>query len=312
MITRISTVGMSREAWLSVRKNTIGGSDAAAIIGLDHYRSPYAVWAEKTGRLAETEDNEAMRIGRDLEDYVAKRFSEKTGKKVRRDNSIIYNSDYPFAHANIDRVIIGEDAGLECKTTSTLNLKQFKRGLFPDRYYVQCMHYLAVTGKKRWYLAVLILGKGFEIFEIERDEDEITALMSSERNFYDNYLQPDEAPAIDGTASTTEAVNEIYSEEEGGNASLLGLEEACSMLEEIAKQERKCKELKMHYQNIIKTAMKLCETAENEKYSITWKTQERRTFNEEGFRTVYPGIDLSPFFKTSKSRVFKFKILEEF
>ena len=29
-------------------------------------------------------DNEAMREGRDLEEYVARRFMEETGKKVRR------------------------------------------------------------------------------------------------------------------------------------------------------------------------------------------------------------------------------------
>lgn len=70
-IQKISTKGMSREEWLMRRRKTIGGSDAAGIVGLSRWTSPFSVWADKTGRAAEKEDTEAMRQGRDLEDYVA-------------------------------------------------------------------------------------------------------------------------------------------------------------------------------------------------------------------------------------------------
>ena len=77
----IPTANMSREEWLAQRKHTIGGSDAAGIVGLSKWSSPYSIWADKTGRLPEKEDTEAMRLGRDLEDYVAKRWMEATGMK---------------------------------------------------------------------------------------------------------------------------------------------------------------------------------------------------------------------------------------
>ncbi len=102
-LKRIDTRNMQREQWLQIRRKTIGGSDAAAIVGLSHYSTPYSVWANKTGRIPDAEDNEAMRQGRDLEEYVAKRWEEATGKSVRRCNVILYNSQYPFAHADIDR-----------------------------------------------------------------------------------------------------------------------------------------------------------------------------------------------------------------
>ena len=117
-IKKVSTVGMSREDWLEQRRHTIGGSDAAGIIGLSKWSSPVSVWADKTGRLPDKLDTEAMRLGRDLEGYVARRWMEATGKKVRRLNAMLYNELYPFAHADIDREVIGERAGLECKTTS--------------------------------------------------------------------------------------------------------------------------------------------------------------------------------------------------
>ena len=84
MLDTISTAKMSHEEWLEERRKSIGGSDAAAVIGMSRFASPYTVWMDKTGRLPEKEDTEAMRIGRDLEEYVAKRFEEASGKKVRR------------------------------------------------------------------------------------------------------------------------------------------------------------------------------------------------------------------------------------
>ena len=131
-LKRIDTRSMPRAEWLELRKKTIGGSDAAGIVGLSAYATPYTVWANKTGRLPDSEDNEAMRQGRDLEEYVAKRWMEATGKAVRRCNAMLYNSLYPFAHADIDRSVIGENAGLECKTTSTLNIRQFHGVDFPE------------------------------------------------------------------------------------------------------------------------------------------------------------------------------------
>ena len=125
---------LSHDEWLALRRKGIGGSDAASIMGVSAYSSPYRVWADKTGRLEPLEDNEAMRQGRDLEAYVAERFTEATGKKVRRNNYMIFSKKYPFMLANIDRLIVGENAGLECKTTNFLNLKQFKN--FPSHIIV--------------------------------------------------------------------------------------------------------------------------------------------------------------------------------
>ena len=79
---RISTKGMSREEWLKLRKTGIGGSDAGAICGLNPYSSPMKVYQEKTTEEDEDLDCEAMRQGRDLEEYVARRFTETTGLKV--------------------------------------------------------------------------------------------------------------------------------------------------------------------------------------------------------------------------------------
>ena len=158
---RIQTTGMAREEWLTERKNGIGGSDAGAVCGMNPYRSPLAVNQDKTGTETDDADSESMRQGRDFEDYVARRFTEQTGKKERRANAIYKSTEYPFMYANVDRLIIGENAGLECKTASAYSADKWKDGHIPESYQFRCHHYMAVIGADAWYIAVVILGKDF-------------------------------------------------------------------------------------------------------------------------------------------------------
>ena len=304
-ITEIPTVNMPHEEWLLRRMGSIGGSDASALIGLNPYMSAYTLWALKRGRIAPPEENEAMRIGHDLEEYVAKRFTEKTGKRVRRRNSMIYNSDYPFAHANIDRQIVGEDAGLECKTTSVLNLRRFKNGEYPATYYVQCQHYMMVTGLQKFYLAVLILGRDFLVFEIARDEEEIAALAAAERTFW-VHVEQDTPPATDGTQSTADTLDAIYP---GGGESI----DLTPCLEaiyqaELARSVKEDAENRMkEAQAVIKQYMGDSELGTADDYCVVWKPQSRRTFDAKAFAAAHPEIDLNPFYRESTSRIFKIK-----
>ena len=80
----ISTLNLNKESWLKYRKQGIGGSDAGAVCGLNPYRTAIQVYYDKTSDSIEDVDNEAMRQGRELEEYVAKRFCEASGKNVRR------------------------------------------------------------------------------------------------------------------------------------------------------------------------------------------------------------------------------------
>lgn len=210
----IDTRDLSREQWLEYRRMGIGGSDAAAILGMNAYRSPLMVYADKTGQTTDDFDNEAMRIGRDLEDYVAKRFTEQTGKKVRRLNAMLQHEMHPFMLANVDRIVVGENAGLECKTTSIFNRTDFESGAVPPSYYWQCQHYMAVTGYPLWYLAVLVMGKSFHAIEIPRNEAHIEKLIEAEAEFWDR-VQLKDPPYPTGLAGESEVLQAIYPQAEG-------------------------------------------------------------------------------------------------
>ncbi len=325
-LIRISTKGMSREEWLAERRKAIGGSDTSAILGLNPYATPYTVWADKTGRLPEKEDTEAMRIGRDLEQYVTDRFAEKSNKRTRKLNAIIKNPAYPWASANIDRDIVGEDSGLECKTTSVLNLSKFKGGEFPLTYYSQATHYLAITGCSRWYVAVLVLGQGFMIYQMTRIENdpcpewcessvyvsdaEIAALMAAERDFWE-FVKNDTPPALSGEKADSDALGAIYTGGDADTVNLLGmtdiLERRAAIKNRIAELETGLAECEQE----IKQAMGNAERGQASGYIVSWKPQTRSTFDAKRFAKENPDVDLSGYYNVSHFRKFDVKALAE-
>lgn len=301
---------MPREKWLEERRKGIGGSDAAAIVGLNPWATPYTVYMDKLGLLPEKEDSEAMRQGRDLEEYVAQRFTEQTGKRVQRCNYMAHSRLYPFARADIDRRVVGENAGLECKVTATLDIGQFHGVEFPERYYAQCVHYLAVTGADRWYLAVLVLGKEFHVYTLERDEAEIAALMAAEADFW-KLVENQTPPDVSGMDADTEAVGKVYSDSDGESIELFGMEECFRRLEVAEATLKVAKQTKDEILNQIKERMKTAEQGSCAGFSCTWKTQERRALDLKALREDYPDIPFDDYMNVSKSRPFRWKLVKE-
>lgn len=297
----------SREEWLELRKKYIGGSDAASVVGLNDYQSPYALWTEKMGIAPAFEGNLRTRVGTELEPVIAKLFEEETGKKVQNCNFTLINDVFPWAVADVDRMVIGEDAILEIKSTSALNLKHYKNGDYPARFYVQVMHYLAVTGKQKAYLAVLIGNSDFRIFEIERDEDEISALMEAEKQFY-GYMQSGEEPPAN--AVDVESIELAHPASNGTSIELFGqqniMREYLELKARIAALEKEADGIAA----VLKQDMGDAEKGTDGEYIVTWANRTRTTFDKKAFQKDNPNIDLSKWEKTSNYRAFSIKKLE--
>lgn len=198
-------MGLTKEQ-INERKGYIGGSDAAAVLGLSRYKTILQVWAEKTGTIEpdDISDKLNVRLGNKMEAIVSELFTEETGKKVHRVNETLFHPNYPFIGANIDRLIVGENAGLEIKTTSAWMAKNFEGDELPAEYILQCYHYMAVTGKPKWYLAVLIGNNDFKIKVLERDEKIIKQIIAKEVDFWEKFVIPKTMPeAISARDSDT-------------------------------------------------------------------------------------------------------------
>lgn len=301
-ITKVKT--SSHEEWKELRSHYIGGSDAAAVVGLNSFSSPYALWAEKTGKVPGFSGNLATEVGTYLEEFVAQKFTTETGKKVRKCNQSFFNSDYPWAIANIDREIIGEDAGLEIKTTSELNMKKFRGGEYPANYYCQCVHYMAMTGKQRWYLAVLIGNRDFRWFTIERDEAEIAALMAAEADFWE-MVKNNTPPVADGSQATTAAIKTIYAESNEDTVDLTLENTALAQYIAIGKQIAELESMRDEAANKIKSFMGDAGGGECDGFRVSWKSSTRRTFDSKRFAKENPGLDLAGYYKETSTRTFR-------
>jgi putative phage-type endonuclease len=303
----VSTNNLSHEEWLRYRKMGIGGSDAGAICGLNPYSTAIHVYADKIKEEIEDNDNEAMRQGRDLEEYVARRFTEETGLKVRRANSIFYNEEHPFMFANVDRLLVGELVGLECKTTNILNADKWKDGDVPPHYLIQCYHYMAVTGAKAWYIAVLILGKEFKYARIERDEEIIQNLIQLEEEFWNNHVCARVMPEPDGSKAAEEVINQYFGSALQKDAILLqGFDDNLKRREELNELIGRLEQEKKKIEQEIKLFMADAEVAANDSYRITWKNTATSKLDTERLKLERPDI-YKKYCKVTNSRRFLIK-----
>ncbi len=217
----IKTNDLTREAWLNVRKNGIGSSDAAAAVGLNPYKSQLELWMEKTGREANLpkpdpdDDSSPMYWGTLLEAFVATHYTKKTGKKIRRINAVLQHPEYSWMLANLDREVMGssEVQILECKTAGMNGARLWKEGV-PEYVQLQVMHQLAVTGKAAADVAVLVCGNEFRTYRIERDETMIARLIELEAQFW-QYVETDTPPPADGSDSADTALRALYPQDCG-------------------------------------------------------------------------------------------------
>lgn len=287
----ISIKDMSREEWLRMRKAGIGGSDAGAICGLNPYVSPMKVYIEKTTDVVDLEDNEAMRQGRDLEEYVATRFTEETGMKVRRTNFMYFNKNHPFMFANVDRMIAGENAGLECKTASAYSASLWDNGNVPSQYIIQCNHYMAVTGADRWYLAVVILGKSFRYICVERDEKAISDLIQIEERFWNDNVVKRIPPEPDGSDASEQYLKALYDRATSGKElRLSGYDQELKRHNDLDELINKLEKEKRAIEEKIKMTMEDAETAYTDNYVISWKQYDQERFDSKKLRVENPDL----------------------
>ncbi len=317
MYTKIPVGGLDRKAWLRLRRTGIGGSDAGAVCGLNPYSSPMKVYQDKicdmpeeqnSGEMTENsgtgETNEAVRQGHDLEDYVARRFMEATGLKVRRSNYMYRSLANPFMIADVDRLIAGEDAGLECKTVSAYNADKWKDGEIPMHYIVQCYHYMAVTGKRTWYIAAVILGREFLYRKLEWDDGLIKRLTETERYFWTAYVEKGVMPDPDGSRACDAVLEQYFHTAKKESAiALTGFDEKLDRREEILAQIAGLEQEQSRIEQEVKLYMKENERAASGRYRVTWSSVESTRLDIGRIRREKPEV-YRDYAKTSSTRRF--------
>ena len=203
----------NRQDWLEARQGRIGGSDAAAILGMNPYKTNVQLWEEKTGRRQSEDISEKpyVKYGIEAEEPLRQlfRLDFPEYQVMYKEGNMWLNDDIPWGHASLDGWLMDQDGrqGIwECKTTEIMRSGQndLWKGRIPDNYYIQLLHYFLVTG---FDFAVLKGQLKFDIdgelwlqtkhYKIERSEvqEDIGFLKEKEFEFWQRIKQ-DKPPAL--------------------------------------------------------------------------------------------------------------------
>ena len=187
------------------RSKYIGGSDIGALLGLSPFKSPLAVWMEKTGKEVKALDSLPLRFGSFVEEFVANEYAKATGFALRHDESIYIHPDHSYMSAHIDRFVHSDGLDqpatkiLECKTANPFSRAQWGdpgSDQIPLHYLTQVTWYLAITGIERADIAVLIGNTDFRIYTIIRDPELENLVLEKAHHFWHEHVLKDIPPPV--------------------------------------------------------------------------------------------------------------------
>ena len=300
-----STENLPYEEWLEFRKTGIGGSDASVVCGINEYKTPIELWMEKLNNLPPQEAGESAYWGTQLESIVREEFTKRTGIEVNLVKQLLQSEEHPFMLANLDGVCndpIYGDCIFEAKTASAFMANEWEDSI-PDEYMLQIQHYMAVTGYKVAYIAVLIGGNTFRWRLVERDDELIKILIELEERFW-GYVKNGTPPPIDGSEACAKYLAETYSESVANSAVELPVEAeklfkdyntACEKLDKVTEEKQLA-------ENKLKQLLGNNEMGKIGGNIVSWKSVSQERLDTKTLKSEHPTLYKKYANKTSYRR----------
>lgn len=289
---------IDRTEWLEARRKGIGGTDAAAILGLSRYRSAIDVWEDKLGLVPERPRSAAMEWGLRLETVLADAYTETTGRRVRRVGMrrAHHVTDFPML-GSIDRETYlgapGEVVRIvelkKKRTDSDLSADGPPEKRIPADWYVQVQHYLEVAQRDVADVAILVGGTDFRVIEIPRDPDFGLDLRAEEGAFWRDYVLAEVQPEV--TADDLDYLSRKYplsaEDEKVATSEVALLVERILELDDAKKDlERERNEARAKVEEFLGTSAKLLAPAG----TVSWKSHDVTRVGWKEYAGVLEGL----------------------
>lgn len=292
--------------WLALRQQGITATDAAVIANLSPYKTPYALWAYKTGRAVEPPVGDAALRGTILEPAVAAWYEQTHGVKLRESHGVVVLKRSPWAMASLDRTIVGSPGIVEIKTSAS---PRWLMGV-PDEVQAQVQWQMLITDAPWCDVVALLGGLKFEVTRVERDRKYQALLFLKCEEWRLRHIIDDVPPAVVGEDSAVYAETVPQASDEWTQADG-GLERIASLYSE------KVYEAKLLDTEIADLAMQIKEAIGDRQgvigagWSATWRQNKAsrkvdwtRLAAEQGISTDTVNAYT---LETPGARVFKFK-----
>jgi putative phage-type endonuclease len=287
--------------WLKNRSRGIGGSDIGPICGVSPFTSARQIYLNKTGQFQDAfkpgeAAQERMHFGHMLEPIVADEFVLRSGKKVIEANATLVHNEYPWALANVDRLIV-DDAGipygvLECKTTSEYNDDEWSQGDILLAYIYQLNWYLWVTGLEYGAFACLVGGNKFYYYEVFRNDELIKdTLFPAADKFWNDNVKNLIEPEMQ--AADTDFANSLFAKVQKNSEITLDDAVANELATTIFDCKAKIKELTSimeEAQNRIKDRLKDNEIGYTKDFTIKWSPRSQMRVDTDKFKMNFPEV----------------------
>ena len=301
--------------WLEWRRNGIGASDVAGILGLSPWASPWSVWADKVGLSEGPDESEAMEFGKRAEPMLGGYFTDRTGLQIAGEQTWCTHPEYPFMLATVDGFVFESDADyidravcdaiavVEFKTTSEAPWDEV-----PAHYACQATHIANVTGFDVVWFGVLHLAFGrptFRVHEFTPDAEDRAFVDEAVTRFWHDHVLTGTPPPTDGKEATTRALGEAWDDTTDEPVELT--EPMRRQLNDLADLKANIKRLEMlraEMENEIKAALADHELGAVDGWKVSWKSQTRTSIDTKALRAGMPEV-AEKFTNESTTRVLR-------
>ncbi|QIG58755.1 RecE-like exonuclease [Gordonia phage DatBoi] len=220
--------------WHAARAKAIGGSEISAVVGLNPWESYFSLYYRKRdgGLISPVVENDVMHWGTMHEPTIYREFSEGDGTfgptlktlfpagHTMTTGDTFRDLNRPWMNVNPDGLIWDEQGNcvalLEIKTSAQgtgWGPKGSKQ--IPIYYLCQVMYYAAVMRVPKIYVAVLISGWDYRVYEFDYSAEDAQMLIDAGQQFMDNLAAGIE-PNLDRHMATYEILRELHPDMDAG------------------------------------------------------------------------------------------------
>lgn len=310
---------------VSARRDFLGGSDIAAILGISPWASPYSVWCEKVG-LCDPEHDESTQdrldAGKDAELYLAAQFRRHEGLELCGEEMELLDPVRPWARGHCDALVfdgnvepdLGPDfaldyalGGWEAKTDR--NFAPWTE--VPAHYLAQIQWYMGLTCLERWWVTVGFGGWRTKTYLVERDQSDIDYMLKRADEFWNDHVLTGEPPQADAHPATTSALGQAWPDADDtlfADVRHIALYERALLARAAVKAAEAAQ---AEIDNHLRAAMGDCSTLMSAgRVLATWKPQTRRTIDTKALKADLPDV-AEKFTTESTTRVLLLKTPKE-
>jgi putative phage-type endonuclease len=280
------------------RTQYLGCSEFAAALGLDPWKSPLKLWAEKSGQLPieDASDKLQVKLGHRLEPVVTELFREwmvanglPDGKVVNRTADIVHKT-HPFLVGHVDRMVLPWNHVLEIKTASPWRLKEFQNDEWPATWLVQVHGYMAITGAERAYIAALFGNQEFLVKIVARDRELEADIIRKVVDFWNNFVLTKTMPA----AIRHDDAPTLYGLFPEPTMTMIDLPDQANILAEnieaYGKDMQQLMDQREEARNRLRAMLKENTVGRTDKFTVTWKEVKKKLLDTEAIRKQEPEI----------------------